>query len=175
MKRLDTANLRVDPKKIQSGKSEVNVLSFIVSKNSVKLNPNKISSVLEMPSPTNKKELQQILNLSGYYRKFIPNYAEKAAILTDLLKKDTSWNWPTDHEKALREINDELLKEPILKLPNPNLPYVLYTNASNRSIGGILGQINENGNKRIVAFASRKLQAAEINYATTHKEELAEV
>ncbi len=76
-KDLDAVNLRINPKKVQWAKTEIKILGFIIQKNSSKAHPEKIRAIKEMPSPRNKTELQQVLGLSGYYRRFIQDYAGK--------------------------------------------------------------------------------------------------
>ena len=49
----------------------------------------KVQAVLDFPTPTNCRQLQQFLGLAGYYRKFVPRFAHISSALSDLLKKGT--------------------------------------------------------------------------------------
>jgi hypothetical protein len=66
--------------------TEVSCHGFIVSGQSIRMDPAKAQDIADGPIPTNRKEVQQILGLWNFYRRFIPNYAQIVAPLTDLLK-----------------------------------------------------------------------------------------
>ena len=59
-------------------------------------------------------------------------------------------------------------------MPNDEGKFILDTDASNRSIGGVLSQIQD-GVERVIAYASRSLDRRESNYCVTRKELLAVV
>ena len=83
-----------------------------------------------MPPPTTQKELRQFLGLAGYYRKFVPKYSDIARPLTDLTKKDTQFNWTERCQQTFDMLKELLSKKPILKYPDPNKKYTLFTDAS---------------------------------------------
>ena len=110
--------------------------------------------------------------MTNYYQKFIHKYADIAASLNDLLRKDAEWSWGKEQDTAFEELKKALQLTPVLKLADPDLPYRLETDASDRAIGGVLKQEHE-GEWHPVAFISRKLKEAEINYHTYDRELLA--
>ena len=85
--RLREANLRVKLKKCQLGMYECVYLGFVVGNGVVKPDPEKIRAVIRFPVPTTKRQVQAFLGLTGYYRRFIENFATVAVPLTDLTKK----------------------------------------------------------------------------------------
>lgn len=89
--------------------------------------------------------MQSFLGLTGYYRKFIPNYAEIAKPLTDLTKKGQSHivSWGPTQENAFAVLKDKLAASPILQGPDLTKPFVLRTDASNTSLGTVLLQTSE--------------------------------
>jgi hypothetical protein len=106
--------------------------------------------------------------LANYYRKFIATYAKKANPLIDLLKKEGSWCWSDQCKVAFKKLKLAVASELILHLPNFELPFEVHTDASDKSIGGVLVQAGHH-----VAYESRKLKEAEQRYSAHEKEMLA--
>ena len=131
----------------------------------------------EYPQPKTKKHVRAFLGLAGYYRRFIPNFAEIATPLSDLTKKlmpnTVVWNEKT--EQAFVQLKKLLTSKPILHSPDIKKPFTLQTDASETGIGAVLSQSDESGVEHPVAYFSRKLLPRETRYATVEKECLAVV
>ena len=80
-----------------------------------------------MPAPRNPK---QFLGLVGYYRKFVPRFADISRVLTHLTKKDVEFKWTPECENCFQILKECLQQAPILKYPDPQASYTLYTDAS---------------------------------------------
>ena len=74
---------------------------------------------------------------------------------------------------AFDQLKDSLCASPVLKSPDWNKPFVLQTDASDRGVGAVLSQSEDDGNDRPVAYFSRKLLRREERYSTIEKECLA--
>ena len=83
-----------------------------------------------MPAPKNPKEVKQFLGLVGYYRKFVPRFADISRVLTHLTKKDVEFKWTPECEKCFQILKEFLKQAPILRYPDPQASYTLYTDAS---------------------------------------------
>ncbi|CAI7884366.1 unnamed protein product [Closterium sp. NIES-54] len=118
------------------------------------------------------KELQQFLGFTNYYNRFVPQYAKIAAPLTDLLKKDTPFKQDTPHQQAMEQLQTALTTTPVLILPDPEKDYVVEADASDQAVGAVLMQDHGNGLQPI-AYLSKKLHGAELNYPIHDKEALA--
>jgi len=81
--------------------------------------------------------------------------------------------WNEVRGRAFQELKNRISHPPILKLPDVSEPFILQTDASHVGIGAVLLQEDSAGEKRPIAFASRKLQPREINYSTIECECLA--
>jgi len=167
--RLRQFNLKLQPSKCAFMRKEVNYLGHIITEKGVKPDPKKTKCVLNFPIPVNTKDVKSFLGLSGYYRRFIPNYGCIAKPLTTLLKKDTKFQWSDLCQKAFDELKNILTKEPLLQYPDFNQPFNLTCDASNYAIGCVLSQ-GTIGKDPPIAYASRTLNRAEQNYSTTEKE-----
>lgn len=170
--RLKEANLVLQPDKCEFLKKEINYLGHIINEEGIKPDPKKIEAVKKMPIPKNPKNIKQFLGLVGYYRRFIRNFAMIAKPLTNLLKKDQPFNWTEETQQAFENLRDKICEQPVLIAPNFEQEFILTTDASGYAVGGVLSQ-GEVGKDRPVAYVSRALTPAEINYCTFSKEALA--
>ena len=81
--------------------------------------PEKLESIAKMPAPKNPKEVKQFLGLAGYYRKFVPRFADISRALTHLTKKDVEFKWTPECENCFQILKEFLQQAPILKYPDP--------------------------------------------------------
>ena len=93
-----------------------------------------------MPAPKTPKEVKQFLGLVGYYRKFIPRFADISRVLTHLTKKDVEFKWTAECENCFQILKRSLQESPILRYPDPEANYTLYTDASKYAYAGVLMQ-----------------------------------
>jgi len=107
--------------------------------------------------------------LAGYYRKFIEGFSKLALLLTQLTCKGKPFVWDVQCENSFNELKQWLALAPVLILPKPDEPFVVYCDASKLGLGGVLMQDN-----KVVAYALRQLRIHERNYPT-HDLELATV
>jgi len=95
-----------------------------------------------------------------------------AAPLYQLTEKGHSFTWTEDCQVVFEQLKEHLNTAPVLCMPADDKPYVLDTDASDFAIGAVLSQEHE-GVERVVAYASRRLSHAEVNYCVTRRELLA--
>jgi hypothetical protein len=172
--RIDTYQLKVNPKKIEILKAEVKFLGHILSAEGIRMDPEKLSAIEDWEFPSTVKAMQSFLGLCNYYRMFIARFGEIAAPLFDLTKKDKSWKVTEKETQAFLKLKDCFKKEVILVEPDREAPFYLETDASDFALGGALHQKDPiTGCLRPVAFFSRKLSPAELNYDIFDKELLA--
>ena len=172
LQRIRDAGLKLKPEKCQFLQPEVKFLGHVVSGDGVRPNPDNLMKVKQWSSPQTVTQVRQFLGLASYYRKFIRNFSEIAAPLTNLTKKSESFYWSPECEQAFQNIKTLLLTAPIVAYPNDDGEYILDTDASDIGIGAVLSQI-QNGQEKVIAYGSRTLNKAEKNYCVTDKELLA--
>ena len=122
-----------------------------------------------MPAPKNPKELKQFLRLVGYYRKFVPRFADISRVLTHLTKKDIEFKWTPECEKCFQILKEFLQQAPVLRYPDPQASYTLYTDASKYADAGILTQQNNNTDHPIT-YVRGLFWGSQLNWATLTKE-----
>ena len=134
----------------------------------------KTAAIAACPRPKTKKEVRRFLGLAGYYRRFIPNFAELTSPLTDLTQKGASdpVQWTEQCQESLERVKQALCGEPLLHTPNFSLPFVVQADASGRGLGAVLSQ-QVRGIDRPVLYISRKLSEREARYSTVERECLA--
>lgn len=171
LKRLRENNLTAKPSKCCIGYSTVEFLGHVVCQGKITPRPEKLVAIKKAPRPQTKSQLRSFLGLTGYYRSFIPNYAEAALPLTDKLKKGepNKLRWEEAQEKSFQSLKRKLSDSPILHLPDLGKQFILRTDASDVGMAAVLLQEN-NGVKFPVAYASKKFSVAQKNYSVIERE-----
>ena len=175
LQKLREAGLTAKPVKCQFGMEHCVYLGHIVGGGIVRPEASKVETVKQFAVPETKKQVRAFLGLTGYYRKFIPNYATVAASLTDLTRRSAPNNvgWDDDCDRAFKKLKELLCTSPVLRNPDFTQPFVLQTDASDRGVGAVLSQKDGDGEEHPVGYFSKKLLPREERYSTVEKECLA--
>ena len=171
--RLRAANLKLKPSKCIFAVKEVEFLGHNLSCDGVSPSKDKVEAIKSFPIPKTVKQMRSWLGLSGFYRKFIPKYAEIAKPLYSLTKKNVPFNWNSECQSSFDKLKSNIIENAVLQYPDFGKPFILATDASDIAISGTLSQRDENGVLRPVSFAGRSLSDVETRYDTTSKEILA--
>jgi len=140
-------------------------LVFIVNKNGVHVNPEKIKAIQEWPIPQNVGDVRSFHGLASFHRRFVPNFSSLASPLNELVKKGTPFCWTEKHEQAFQSLKGQLTNTPMLALPNFSKTFELECDASGVGICVVLLQ-----GGHPIAYFSEKLHGAALNY--TYDKEL---
>ena len=161
-------DLRLNLAKCTFAAKKVHYLGHMISEDGVSPLPSKIEAIKQIPVPKTVKEVRSFLGLSGYYRRFIKNYATISAPLTKLTPKTctTQFNWTADCENAFTLLKTCLCKSPVLVHHKFDREFLLQTDASDIGLGAILSQLDDNGVERPIAYASKILSGRDRKYCT---------
>ena len=158
-------------------KSEIHYLGHLISSHGISPLPDKLDTIKNMPMPKDVKEIKQFLGLTGYYRKFVPRFADISRPLTQLTKKETKFVWTPKSQKSFELLKSHLCGEPILKYADTSKPYTLYTDASEYGWAGVFTQSHTTviDGKSVttdhpVASVSRLFRGSQLNWAALTKE-----
>lgn len=171
------AGLYIKGEKCEFDVTTTKFLGFIISPEGLSMDPTKVASVKEWASPTSVKEVQSFLGFVNFYRRFINKYLRIAAPIFAVLKKDIPFQWGDKQQRSFEKLKEAFCSYPILRHFEPELESVLETDSSGLVISGILSQWHtQNNGQRLlhpVAYYSRTMTSAKVNYGIGDKELLA--
>ena len=160
---------------------QINYLGHVVGHKGVTTDPEKIKAVIEWPRPTTVTEVRSFLGFVGYFRRFIPNFSKVVKPLNILLqnlegpsnqKKKFRVQWEAEQQESFETLQRLCTEAPILAYADFKAPFILHTDASSDGLGAVLYQ-NQDGQRRVIAYASRSLSPSERNYLAYKLELLA--
>lgn len=173
---LRSANLTLKTTKCHFCRRETKYLGHVITSDGVKPDPDLIKSVIDFPRPGTIRDVQSFLGLTGYYRRFIQNYAKIAEPLIKQLRYATTGNhhlqWSEECTEAFNTLKEKLTTAPIMNTPNFEQPFILEVDACQYGLGAVLSQEYDK-KKFVIAYASRTLSAIERRYGATEREALA--
>ncbi|MBW0579242.1 hypothetical protein O181_118957, partial [Austropuccinia psidii MF-1] len=169
LQRLRDNNLFAKASKCVFHSSSVKYLGYVVSSEGLKLDSSKVQQVLNWPQLKNIKALQLFLGFANFYCCFIKNYSKTFSALTSLLKKDSPFIFNKEALSQFQILKEAFTNAPILSHFNPSLPAIVENDASYYALGAVQSQVNDSG-MHPIAFDSRKLLPAELNYEIHDKE-----
>ena len=172
---LQQNELYAAPKKCAFGKTKVDFLGHVVSKDGITLEDKKVHLLQEWPRPKTVGDLRSFLGLANYYRQFVRSFSQIAAPLTELTKRSSSLSWGEVEQSAFEALKNALTSHPVLQPPNPEAPFFLHTDASDYATGAALMQKDSEGREYAVAYESKRLHGPEVRYTTHEKEQLSVV
>ncbi len=110
-----------------------------LNRHGITIDPSKLAGLHNWPCTLgNIKEVRKALGVLGYQCPFIPNFAGFAQPLTNLLKKDTIFNWTPECRHTLDTLIDIVTSSLVLIAPNQDCQFELEVDASQFAIGVIL-------------------------------------
>uniref|UniRef100_A0A388K617 Reverse transcriptase domain-containing protein n=1 Tax=Chara braunii TaxID=69332 RepID=A0A388K617_CHABU len=160
---------KINGEKCEFGRTRVLYLGHEISAEGLKPDDAKVASIRDWPRPQSVTEMRSFLGITGYYRNFVKNYSIVVAPLTDLTHLDTPWEWTDRCEAAFRHLKHALTHHEVLKLPDPNKPFIVTMDASQFGIGAVLAQ-QEGKKLRPVEYTSKKMPSQKLAKSTYEKE-----
>jgi len=143
------------------------------SREGVSPDPDKVSCVALLPPPQNQTHLRSFLGCTNFFRHFIEHYAEIARPLSKLTSKKVVWRWADVQQRAFLTLKLALCTAPVLRYPDFDKEFIIETDASDGTVGGVLLQVFDGKHLQPVAYFSKNLTKEQRNYCTTERECLA--
>jgi len=173
IQRLRQAGLQGDIKKSEFSVKQTKFLGFIISTDGIKADPEKTFVIDQWEPPRTVKGVQSFLGFCGFYRRFIKDYGRIAKPLNHLTRKDQPFKFDLACKRAFKELKRRLVSAPVLAHFDPQLPLRVETDASDGVVGSAFSQKHSDGEWHPVAFFSKTMEDAELNYPIHDKEMLA--
>eukprot|EP00741_Cyanophora_paradoxa_P023212 tig00021572_g22420.t1 len=173
---ISKANLRLKPSKCRFCVPEIDLLGHRISAEGIRQDPAKTKVITDWQTPKNADELRSFSPrrlLPPLCRELLQSGARHAAPSIEGRRLELARGRPAD--RAFKELKELLGRDIILRFPDFSKPFILQTDASTYAIGAILSQADDKGVERPLAFISRTLLPAEMNYSATELECLAVV
>ena len=160
---LDQYNFKVKLSKCTFATKSTRFLGYVVSVDGIAADPAKVQAVVNWPIPTSVTEVRRFMGFCNFYRRFIRNFSELAAPLTELTSSVKVFpdKLPVEAVDAMSRLKQALVSTPVLAIPKtgPDATFELYSDASIVAVGAVLEQ-----DGHPICYESRKLNAAEKNY-----------
>ena len=167
LSKLQGAKLYAKLSKCRFALSSVKFCGHVIDQHGIMPDPEKVKVVLDWPIPTDVHQLRSFVGLAQYFRKFIQAFPSMIEPLTALFKKGAEFKWSITCDTSFQQVKQALTTVPCLKLPDPDEPFTMITDASGVGIGAVLMQAG-----RPVAFEGRKLTETEQKWSATEQEML---
>ena len=148
------------------------VLSHKISARGNEVDIAKVEVIEKLPPPTSVKGIRSNLGHAGFYKRFIKEFSKIAKPLSNLLVQGVVFNFDEQCNQAFLTLKEKLISTLIVVTPDWASPFELMCDASDFVVGAVLGQKKDKF-FRAIHYASRTLNEAKLNYATTEKELLA--
>jgi hypothetical protein len=162
--------ISLNPKKSNFGMQEGKLLGHIISKEGIKIDPNRVAAILKIDTPRSKKEVQSFLGRVNFLRRFIPNLEEIIKFITSMLRKGSEIKWTPEARKSFEDIKVALTKAPVLASPDYAKDFILFSFASEHTIVGVLLQKNEHNFERPIAYYNITLRDSPLKYDIMEKQ-----
>ncbi|XP_055944323.1 uncharacterized protein LOC129975294 [Argiope bruennichi] len=169
---LDELGFSVRLDKCTFATKQIKYLGHIIGGGRHGPDKDKILAIQKLTRPTSKKEVRSVLGLMGFYRTYIPKFAEISTPLTELTKKNkpNKASWGEEEQNSFEKLKELLCEVTSLATPDANLPFQIHCDASDHGVGCCLTQQDADGSYKPIAFASQKFNAAQKNWASIEKE-----
>ena len=154
------------------GVREMKILGHFISQEGIRMDPDKISAIVNLKRPTDLKQIRAFVGIVSYYRKFIAKFSTIIEPISNLIKGESLLNWGKEHDIAFEKLKTAITSPPVLGFFDPQFPTEIHCDSSDTTLGSVLCQIRES-REVVIAYASRMLSKTEIKYSCTEKEFLA--
>jgi hypothetical protein len=172
--RLRQFDLKMNVAKSIFGTSEVQYLGYTLRPEGVSPSKDKLGALRAFPPPTSPKQIREFVGICNYFRFLVPSFSRQAAPLLKLTRATAKWKegpLPPEALTAFQDLKKALISKPIVGHPARDKRFILHTdgalgNAANAGgLGAVLMQEGDDGNDRVIAYASRQLKGYKKNYS----------
>ncbi|XP_071924104.1 uncharacterized protein [Coffea arabica] len=169
---LRHSRMRLNPKKCTFGVRSGKFLGYMISKEGVRANPDKIKSIMDMAPPRNSKEVQRLTGRMAALNRFLSKSAVRGAPFFKVLKGGRQFEWNPECQKAFDELKEHLVRLPALTSPEVGETLFIYLAAGEGAVSAVLVR-EEDKLQKPVYYVSRALQGAESRYSAIERYVLA--
>jgi hypothetical protein len=164
LQRLRNANLQIDIDKCEFFVHEIKYLDLIVDRNDIRMNLEKVETILQWTISQNLKQIQRFLRFYNFYKRFIRNFAKIVKSLIKLTRKNVSFVWNEICKQAFELLKKAIIKTSILTHFDSKKQIYIKNDFFDFVFAKILSQMRKNDEFHFVTFFSKNLASIECNY-----------
>ena len=142
-----------------------------MSKEGIRVDPLKVEAIIQLSPHHNIQHIQCLQSMTNFLRRLIVNYANLTKGFMRLLKKDTPFYWDERAQESFDALKNSLASAPVLSPPDYSCDFFIYVVASQKTVGMVLVQEDEELHEHVICYLRQNLVDAELCY--THVEKLA--
>ena len=145
-------------------------MGHIVSKDGIETDPKMIAAIKEWLVTKTVTDVQSFLGFTNYYQKCIQKYAHIAKAINQLVSRENAsrkkdhMEWTAEFQQAFKHLEQLRSQTPVLAYANYRRPFKLHTDASEKGLGAVLYQKQDDGTDHVIAYASHTLSKSGRNY-----------
>ncbi len=160
MAHLREHNLLCKARKFELFEMSIAFLGHFVSEEGIATDHKKGRKDMQLICSKRQVGIRSILGLGNYYKYFIKSYCVITTPPQELVKTSIHFRWDDEQEDAFVKLKEALCKAPVLAYPDPDLPYVVNTDASNLAISAVLSQVKD-GEEKVIMYDSKAFSGSQ--------------
>ena len=145
-------------------------MGHIISKEGIRIDPNRVSAILKVEEPRSKKEVQSFIGKVNFLLRFIPSFVEILLNSNNMLKKDHEIKWTVEAKKSFKNIKQAISEALVLVSPYFDKYFLVFSYASEHTVAVVLLQKNDQGEEQPIEFFSKILRDGELKYDIMEKQ-----
>ena len=173
LKALCKNDLKISPKKCQQFKTDLQYMgnTIFIRDKRVCVRPlrSQIEAIQKLEPPKMIKGYRSFVGMVNFVSIFCPELQKLLKPMYDLTRKGRQFIWGEEQQKAFDKIKHRLQRPPVLHLPDRHGRFQMYSDTSKFATGSVLYQI-QNGQPRLIAYASKRMPEAANNCSITELE-----
>ncbi|XP_027177519.1 uncharacterized protein LOC113776533 [Coffea eugenioides] len=169
---LRSSRMRLNPKKCTFGVRSGKFLGYMISKDGVRANPDKVKAIIDMAPPRNIKEVQRLAGRMAALSRFLSKLAVQGSPFFKALRRGPHFEWTSECQKAFDELKAHIARLPALTSPTQGETLFIYLAVGEEALSAVLVR-EEDKVQKPVYYVSRALQGAEPRYAAVERYVLA--
>ncbi|MCO5579123.1 hypothetical protein L7F22_032975 [Adiantum nelumboides] len=172
----DECGGQLNAKKCHLAQPRVKLLGHMVSENGIEDDPDKVKSIILLPSPKSTKQLATFIHKVKYMARFIPLSSQLLYPLQQVAKHDPL-QWDDKCEEVFREVKEVLGGLSAMQAPDREQAFYVNPSVGDDAIGAMLLQKGKGSHymrpvycaSRVKLVAERKLSKVELVMASLAK------
>ncbi|XP_059068759.1 uncharacterized mitochondrial protein AtMg00860-like [Cryptomeria japonica] len=169
LQRCRKHGISLNPKKSVFCITEGKLLGHIVSKEGVRIDPERVNAIQRLSLPSSWTGVRSFFGQVNFLRRLVPEFAETTKHIVGLLSEKHPFKWTEEAKNSFERIKGSVANAPTLVNPNFTKDFILYCYASEHTMSGILLQLDEYGAEMPIAFMSTLLKKNELKYSPMEK------